>query len=97
MTCLMPGATETEFFKRADMMDTAVGTAEKDDAAEVANNGFDAMMKGEGDVVSGLQEQGPVCRGERDAGRRSGKPASQDGGTRYCQEMNDASGEVVVH
>ena len=43
VTCLMPGATETEFFRRAEMMDTAVGTAEKDDPAEVANNGFDAM------------------------------------------------------
>jgi short-subunit dehydrogenase len=57
VTCLMPGATETEFFKRADMMDTDVGTAEKDDAATVANNGFDAMMKGEGDVVSGFKNK----------------------------------------
>jgi short-subunit dehydrogenase len=29
VTCLMPGATDTEFFKRADMMDTKVGTEEK--------------------------------------------------------------------
>jgi short-subunit dehydrogenase len=53
VTCLMPGATETEFFQRADMMDTKVGTAEKDDAADVARQGFDAMMQGEGDVVTG--------------------------------------------
>jgi short-subunit dehydrogenase len=53
----MPGATETEFFRRADMMDTEVGTSEKDDAAEVANNGFDAMMKGEGDVVTGFKNK----------------------------------------
>jgi short-subunit dehydrogenase len=46
VTCLMPGATETEFFRRAEMMDTKIGTSEKDDAAEVANNGFDAMIKG---------------------------------------------------
>lgn len=57
VTCLMPGATETEFFKRAEMMDTAVGTADKDDAAAVANSGFDAMMKGEGDVVTGLKNK----------------------------------------
>jgi uncharacterized protein len=57
VTCLMPGATETEFFERAEMMDTDVGTTEKDDAAEVANNGFDAMMKGEGDIVSGLKNK----------------------------------------
>jgi uncharacterized protein len=57
VTCLMPGATETEFFRRAEMMDTAIGTADKDDSAEVANNGFDAMMKGEGDVVSGFKNK----------------------------------------
>jgi short-subunit dehydrogenase len=49
----MPGATETDFFERADMMDTAIGTAKKDDPAMVAQKGFDAMMKGEGDVVTG--------------------------------------------
>src|ERR1700709_103264 len=58
VTCLMPGATETEFFRRAEMMDTAVGTGEKDDPVEVANNGFDAMIKGEGDVVSGFKDKG---------------------------------------
>jgi uncharacterized protein len=57
VTCLMPGATETEFFRRAEMMDTDVGTTEKDDPAEVAKNGFDAMMKGEGDVVSGFKNK----------------------------------------
>src|SRR6201747_1874620 len=57
VTCLMPGATETEFFRRAEMMDTAVGTGEKDDPVEVANNGFDAMIKGEGDVVSGFKKK----------------------------------------
>src|ERR1700710_2381098 len=57
VTCLMPGATETEFFRRAEMMDTDVGTTEKDDPAEVANNGFDAMIKGEGDVVSGFKNK----------------------------------------
>src|SRR3954454_1874646 len=57
VTCLMPGATETDFFERADMMDTRVGTAEKDDAADVAKTGFDAMMKGEGDIVTGLKNK----------------------------------------
>jgi uncharacterized protein len=57
VTCLMPGATETEFFRRADMMDTKVGTDKKDDPAEVAKNGFEAMMKGEGGVVSGLHNK----------------------------------------
>jgi len=57
VTCLMPGATETDFFERADMMDTKVGTSKKDNPADVAQIGFDAMMKGKGDVVSGWQNK----------------------------------------
>lgn len=57
VTCLMPGATDTEFFRRADMMDTDVGTTEKDDPAKVAEDGFKAMMSGAGDVVSGFKNK----------------------------------------
>ena len=57
VTCLMPGATETEFFARAGMLDTKVGTDEKDDAAEVAKVGYEAMMRGDGDVVSGWKNK----------------------------------------
>jgi short-subunit dehydrogenase len=53
VTCLMLGATETDFFERTDLMDTKVGTAKKDDAGMVAEKGFRAMMNGEGDVVTG--------------------------------------------
>ena len=57
VTVLMPGATETEFFERGDMMDTKVGQAEKDDAAKVAQDGWKAMMAGSGHVVSGWQNK----------------------------------------
>ncbi|ANK95039.1 MULTISPECIES: SDR family NAD(P)-dependent oxidoreductase [Rhizobium] len=57
VSCLMPGATETEFFKRAGLTDTAIGQAKKDDAGEVARIGYDAMMDGEGDVVSGWKNK----------------------------------------
>jgi short-subunit dehydrogenase len=53
VTCLMPGATETDFFERADMLDTKVGSGKKQAPDEVARAGFEAMMKGEGDVVTG--------------------------------------------
>jgi uncharacterized protein len=58
VTCLMPGPTDTEFFERADLMDTSVGQDEnKDDPADVAKAGFDAMLNGEGDVVSGWKNK----------------------------------------
>jgi short-subunit dehydrogenase len=53
VTCLMPGATETEFFDRADLQDTKVGQSSKDNPADVAETGFKAMMNGDGDVVTG--------------------------------------------
>lgn len=57
VSCLMPGATETEFFRRADMLDTSVAQQKKDDAAKVARDGFEAMMSGESDVVSGWKNK----------------------------------------
>jgi len=52
VTSLMPGPTDTEFFERADMLDTAVGTGSKDDPADVARDGFEALMNGDERVVS---------------------------------------------
>jgi uncharacterized protein len=57
VTCLMPGATETEFFERAEMTDTKVGQDAKDDPADVAKTGFKAMMRGDGDVVAGWKNK----------------------------------------
>src|SRR5262245_61100433 len=57
VTCLMPGPTDTEFFERAGLTDTKVGQDRKDDPADVAKDGFDAMMKGDADVVSGWKNK----------------------------------------
>ena len=57
VTCLMPGATETEFFDRAGLGDTKVGQAKKDNPADVAEAGFKAMMEGESDIVYGWQNK----------------------------------------
>lgn len=53
VTSLMPGPTETEFFERAGMEDTPIGESEKDDPAEVARQGFEALMAGKERVVAG--------------------------------------------
>jgi short-subunit dehydrogenase len=53
VTSLMPGPTDTEFFEVAEMEDTKVGAGEKDDPAEVARQGFDALMAGKERVVGG--------------------------------------------
>ena len=53
ITALMPGPTDTNFFERADMEDTKVGQASKDDPAQVAAQGFRALMDGEAKLVAG--------------------------------------------
>ncbi|BBF70908.1 putative oxidoreductase [Sphingobium sp. AntQ-1] len=58
ITTLMPGPVETEFFDRADMLDTSVGASEtKSDPADVARDGWDALMKGEAHIVSGWKNK----------------------------------------
>ena len=57
VTCLKPGATDTEFFERAEMEDTKVGTAKKDDAADVAKTGYDGMVAGTRSVVYGFKNK----------------------------------------
>jgi short-subunit dehydrogenase len=54
VTSLMPGPTDTEFFARADRGDTKVGQSDsKDDPAEVARQGYEALMAGKASVVAG--------------------------------------------
>jgi short-subunit dehydrogenase len=48
VTSLMPGPTDTEFFDRAEMTDTKMGATDaKDEAADVAEQGFKALMDGD--------------------------------------------------
>lgn len=61
ITCLKPGATETNFFHRAELDDTKVGQAKKDDPADVAKAGWEAMKKGEPSVIYGLKNKMQVA------------------------------------
>ena len=52
VTALNPGPTDTEFFERAGMGDTkAAEEATKNDPADVAKQGFEALMAGKDRVV----------------------------------------------
>ena len=57
MTCLMPGRTDTDFFHKADMTDTKEYQKDLDDPAEVAKNGYEALMSGESRIVSGMKNK----------------------------------------
>jgi len=54
VTAFMPGPTATNFFARAGMLDTKAGQPEnQDDPAEVARQGFEAMLSGDDAAVVG--------------------------------------------
>ncbi|MET0383145.1 MAG: SDR family NAD(P)-dependent oxidoreductase [Burkholderiaceae bacterium] len=57
VTCLMPGATDTGFFERADMLDTKVGSEAKSAPADVARQGYEAIKKGQDKVVAGWKNK----------------------------------------
>ena len=59
LTALQPGATDTEFFEKADMLDSkAVQDKNKlSDPAKVAKDGYEAMMKGDDKIVSGAKNK----------------------------------------
>jgi short-subunit dehydrogenase len=87
VTALQPGPTETNFFERANMADTPVGRAEKDDAAEVAKRGFEAMMDGKDSVLGGglkskLQGLANEVLPETFKAKQAAKQAKPDGGVR---------------
>lgn len=63
VTTLLPGPTDTDFFERADLLDTKVGQGKKDDPEMVARTGYEAMKKGEGDVVAGWKNKVQAAMG----------------------------------
>jgi len=54
VTTLMPGPTETNFFDRAGMQDTQIGSSDKKaDPAQVARQAYDALAAGKHEIVAG--------------------------------------------
>jgi short-subunit dehydrogenase len=65
VTALQPGATDTDFFNKADMNDSKA-VQDKDslsDPADVAKDGYDALMAGKDKVVSGFKNKVQMALG----------------------------------
>lgn len=59
VTALMPGATDTDFFNKADMTESKAVQDESSlsDPADVAKDGYDALMAGTDKVISGFKNK----------------------------------------
>jgi uncharacterized protein len=64
ITALLPGATDTDFFNKADMEDSKMAQEKNlSDPAVVAKDGYEALMKGDDMVVSGFKNKVEVAMG----------------------------------
>ncbi|MFC6101463.1 SDR family NAD(P)-dependent oxidoreductase [Olivibacter domesticus] len=64
ITSLLPGATDTDFFNKAEMQASKiVQEGEMADPAEVAKDGYDALMAGKDMVISGFKNKMQVAMG----------------------------------
>ncbi|HYE54348.1 MAG TPA: SDR family oxidoreductase [Chitinophagaceae bacterium] len=57
MTALQPGATDTDFFNKADMQESRILDTKLSDPAKVAKDGYKALMEGDDKIVSGLKNK----------------------------------------
>lgn len=64
MTALIPGPTDTDFFNKAGMQTTVVAMeGDLADPADVAKDGYEALMNGENRVISGFKNKMQVAMG----------------------------------
>ncbi|HTL09014.1 MAG TPA: SDR family oxidoreductase [Chitinophagaceae bacterium] len=62
ITALLPGATDTDFFNKADMLNAKnVAEGKLADPAQVAKDGYEALMSGDDKVVSGMKNKAQVA------------------------------------
>lgn len=61
ITALLPGPTDTDFFDKADMENTKlVQEGSLSDPAKVAKDGYQALMSGKSEIISGLKNKAQV-------------------------------------
>lgn len=64
VTVLLPGATETDFFNKAEMLNAEnVQDSKLDDPAVVAKDGYEALLKNDDKVISGFKNKVHVAMG----------------------------------
>ena len=92
VTALMPGPTATNFFDRAHMESTRAATDEKDDPADVAEQGFKALMQGKDHIVAGsvkVKMQGLMAELTPEAMKAEQSRKSLKPGTAESKENRD--------
>lgn len=61
VTSLLPGATATDFFRKAQMENSKILEQDLADPAKVARDGFDALMSGDDMIISGMKNKAQIA------------------------------------
>ncbi len=61
LTALQPGATDTDFFNKAEMQNSKILDTKLSDPVKVAKDGYEALMKGDDKIVSGFKNKAMVA------------------------------------
>lgn len=61
VTVLLPGATDTDFFNKADMQDSKILDTKLSKPEDVAKDGYEALMSGDDKIISGLKNKVQVA------------------------------------
>ncbi len=86
VTSLLPGPTDTEFFRRAGMEHTRVAQGPMDSAEVVARDGYEAMLAGRDHVVAGSRRNAIQSAGSSVVP----DPIAARVAARQTQEVSDA-------
>lgn len=61
ITSLLPGATDTDFFHKANMEDSKMLEQKLSDPAKVARDGYEALMKGDDMIIPGAKWKAQIA------------------------------------
>ncbi len=87
VTCLMPGATETELLRaRRHAGHEGRAPTRRTIPGDVAQVGFDAMLRGDGDVVAGWKNKLQTTVASVTPSGDAGRAAPQDGRARHGED-----------
>jgi hypothetical protein len=57
LTALQPGATDTDFFNKAEMQESKILDTKLSDPVQVARDGYEALMSGDDKIISGFKNK----------------------------------------
>jgi|GEM_PF-2261738 len=79
------------------MLDTKVGIEEKMDPTEVARQGYEAMLAGEGQIITGWKNKMKAAMSLVLPAERLAKQHTKEAASRHCKTMACMRASSLIH